>query len=157
MATTAGDVDPTFVDTNVLIQAAIVTAPLHAVAVARLAELSAAGAEFWISRQVLREYLAVLSRPQPYSAPLSPSELAADVTRFQAEFHVAEDGPAVTDHLVALIQATAVGGRQIHDANIVATMLAHGVHRLLTHNTADFARFSPIIVVEPLMTSTKSG
>ena len=34
-----------------------------------------------------------------------------------------------------------VSGRQIHDANIVATMLAHGEHRLLTFNAADFRRY----------------
>ena len=34
-----------------------------------------------------------------------------------------------------------MGGRQIHDANIVAAMLAHGERRLLTFNTADFRRY----------------
>ena len=34
-------------------------------------------------------------------------------------------------------------GKQVHDANIVATMLAHGVGRLLTFNVADFQRFVP--------------
>ena len=33
-----------------------------------------------------------------------------------------------------------MGGR-IHDANIVATMLAYGERRLLTFNTADFRRY----------------
>ncbi len=34
-----------------------------------------------------------------------------------------------------------VGGKQIHDANIVATMLAYGERRLLTFNVADFRRY----------------
>ena len=34
-----------------------------------------------------------------------------------------------------------VGGKQIHDANIVATMLAYGERRLLTYNAADFHRY----------------
>ena len=46
-----------------------------------------------------------------------------------------------------------IGGKQVHDANIVATMQAHGLRRLLTHNTADFARFGALIQVEPLVTS----
>ena len=33
-----------------------------------------------------------------------------------------------------------MGGRQIHDANIIATMLAYGELRLLTFNVADFRR-----------------
>jgi predicted nucleic acid-binding protein len=41
-------------------------------------------------------------------------------------------------------------GRQVHDANVVATMLEHGVRRLLTFNAADFRRFARIIDIEPL-------
>ena len=42
---------------------------------------------------------------------------------------------------MGLCREVAVGGRQIHDANIVATMLARGEHRLLTFNVADFRRY----------------
>jgi predicted nucleic acid-binding protein len=35
----------------------------------------------------------------------------------------------------------------VHDANIVATMLAHGETRLLTFNGADFRRFASLIEV----------
>ena len=33
------------------------------------------------------------------------------------------------------------GGKQVHDANVIATMLAHGVGTVVTMNLADFARF----------------
>jgi hypothetical protein len=36
-------------------------------------------------------------------------------------------------------------GRQIHDANIAATMIAHGERRLLTFNAGDFQRFGTLI------------
>ena len=42
------------------------------------------------------------------------------------------------------------GGKQVHDANIVATMLVYGIPQLFTHNTSDFARFSGLITVLPL-------
>ena len=64
-----------------------------------------------------------------------------DVGRMSDEFEILEDGPRVTETLVALCREVPVGGRQIHDANIVATMLAHGERRLLTFNTADFRRY----------------
>jgi hypothetical protein len=38
----------------------------------------------------------------------------------------------VTETLIALCRAIPMGGKKIHDANIVATMLAHGTRRLLT-------------------------
>jgi predicted nucleic acid-binding protein len=42
---------------------------------------------------------------------------------------------------VDLCRDVAAGGRQIHDANIVATMLAYGERRLLTLNAGDFRRY----------------
>ena len=68
-----------------------------------------------------------------------------DVSRMIGSFEILEDGPVVTESLVALCREIPVGGRQIHDANIVATMLTHGERRLLTFNTADFRRYGDLI------------
>jgi len=38
-----------------------------------------------------------------------------------------------------------VPGAQVHDANLVATMLVHGVGAIVTMNLADFTRFEPHI------------
>ena len=38
--------------------------------------------------------------------------------------------------------------RQVHDANLIATMLAHGEHRILTFNDADFRRFADLIEIQ---------
>ncbi len=141
------DDEPSFVDTNILVYASIVASPFHEDSSRILKALWAAGAELWTSRQVLREYLATLSRPQTYRSPLTASELVADVDHFQSRFQIAEDGPAVTAELLRLIEQTPVGGRRIHDANIVATMRCHGIRNLLTYNVADFARFAAIIAV----------
>ena len=45
------------------------------------------------------------------------------------------------DILLDLCREVPVAGKQVHDANIVATMLAAGERRLLTFNTADFRRY----------------
>ena len=47
----------------------------------------------------------------------------------------------VADILAMLCREVPLGGKQIHDANIVATMPAHGERRLLTFNAADFRRY----------------
>ena len=52
-----------------------------------------------------------------------------------------EDGPRVTEALVALCREVQVGGSQVHDASIVGTMLAHGERRLLTFNASDSRRY----------------
>lgn len=61
---------------------------------------------------------------------------AADLRRLASDFSIAEDGPPVTEHLATLLHDTVIGGKQVHDANIVATMLAAGIPTLLTANAA---------------------
>ena len=69
---------------------------------------------------------------------------------FLTAYVLAENGPAVTALLLTLLRRVRIGGKQVHDANIVATMLAYGVTRLLTFNAADFRRFgSRIELVTP--------
>jgi predicted nucleic acid-binding protein len=149
MATTA--VDPVFVDANILVYTQQKLSPFHAAATTKLHALVAAGHDLWTSRQVLREYLVAMSRPNALTTPVPMSTLVADVQVFQSQFTIAEDSAAVTSHLSNLLTAVACGGKQVHDANIVATMLAHGIPKLLTHNVADFNRFSAYITVLPLI------
>ena len=151
MATTAAD--RVFVDTNIHVYSAVPAAPLCSAAAQALASLRAAGADLWISRQVIREYMAAVTRPQTFSRPFPAATVASDVVGLQSAFHVAEDGPGVTSQLLRLLAAVPIGGKQVHDANIVATMLENNVSKLLTHNTADFARFSSFITVLPLVPS----
>jgi len=150
MTTADAAPDPVFVDTNVLVFANVATAPLYALAGATLRSLEAAGVDLWISRQILREYLATLSRPQSYTPPLAMATLVADVTRFQGQYSVVEDGPAVTANLLTLLATIPTGGKQVYDANIVAAMQTYGLRRLLTHNVADFARFAKLNTILPL-------
>jgi predicted nucleic acid-binding protein len=144
---------PTFLDTNVLVFASIDQAPRHAVALSAIQVREQAGVDLWISRQVLREYLAVLSRPQTFTPPLPVSVLVNQVRAFESRFHVAADTAEVTSFLLDLIQQIPVGGSQVHDANIVATMQACDIHYLVTDNTSDFRRFARLITVLPLVQS----
>ena len=146
-------VEPLFLDTNILIRATLDTAPLHEEARHTIEHHYNAGAELWISRQVLREYVAVLSRPQSYSQPIASATLSDDVRRFESRFRVADEDARVTQHLLMLIQQIPVGGRQVHDANLVATMLIYGIRQILTHNVDDFTRFARFITIIALTSS----
>ena len=130
-----------FVDTNVLVYARILEAPYHEEARDNLERALAEPEPLRISRQILREYLAVVTRPQTWPVVMDREEALDDVERLMDTFEVLEDGPVVTDRLVSLCREVPVGGRQFHDANIVATMLAHGERRLLTFNAVDFQRY----------------
>jgi predicted nucleic acid-binding protein len=138
-----------FVDTNVLVYARARSAPFRDQARAALSRL-AAEEPMSVSRQILREYIAVMTRQETWGKALTPTEAAADAAIFAARFTVLEDGPAVWDRLVELCRRYCFAGRQVHDANDVATMLAYGERRLLTFNEADFRRFAPLIeIVRP--------
>jgi predicted nucleic acid-binding protein len=98
-------------------------------------------------QQVLREYLSVVTRQQIWGKPLTLAQAVADTAAFARQFTVLEDGPLVWDRLVILSRRISFAGRQVHDANIVATMLAHRERRLPTFNGADFRRFARLIEV----------
>lgn len=141
-----------FVDTNVLVYANLAHSPFHQLAITNLDNLNQQGVDLWISRQILREYLAAMSRLNTLTIALPLPSLANDVKDFTTQFEIAEDNQQVTEELLKLFSAIAMGGKQVHDANIVATMLVYGIERLLTHNVSDFVRFSHLITIIPLVT-----
>ena len=61
------------------------------------------------------------------------------------------------DQLPTLLRTIPGADRRVHDSNIVATMLVHGVSRLLTHNVGDFTRFAGLITLVPLQSDEPSG
>jgi len=54
----------------------------------------------------------------------------------------------VVDLLHDLVHRYQIRGKTIHDANVVAVMLVHGIHWLATYNSSDFERFEEI-ALEP--------
>lgn len=150
---TLGD-RPIFIDTNVLIYANVVSAPYHQLAIETLQNLNNSGVELWLSRQILREFIATLTRPQTFVDIQPPDVIAERVQFFEQFFRITEDSAQVTARLLELLQSIPMGGRQIHDANIVATLLTAGIDQLLTHNVRDFHRFSALITVIPLVAAT---
>ena len=138
-----------FVDTNVLVVARAASAPGHEAALA-IMDLMRREEPLHISRQVLREYLAVVTRPQTWASPLPMPDALLDVRRFASAFEVLEDSQAVTDMLATLCRDAGVAGKQVHDANIVATMLAHGERHLATFNVKDFRRYGQRVQLVPL-------
>jgi predicted nucleic acid-binding protein len=148
MALTPGS--PVFLDTNILIYASFPSAQLHDAARLRLKEFEIEGAVFWTSRQVLREFIAVTTRlgvviPQP-----TPETVSQSVRQFEAEFEIADEDASVTAILLELVTTRKVQGKQVHDANIAATMRRWGIPWLLTP-LADFTRFAPEISILPLV------
>ncbi len=144
------DVEALFVDTNVLVYANVIETPLHEPALAAIQAAHQAGRSLWISRQIMREYLVTMTRPQTFRN-LPRTTVLDQVNQFAECFQVADDTAAVTGRLVDLLENHEVGGKQVHDANIVATMLAYEVPCLLTHNAKDFEHFGKMIRIEEIV------
>ena len=47
----------------------------------------------------------------------------------------------MADRRQGLLADVKCKGKQVHDANVIATVLAHGVGTVITMTVADFARF----------------
>jgi predicted nucleic acid-binding protein len=143
--------EPIFIDTNVLVAASVDLHPSHGVAAAYLARLAAEGAPACISGQICREFLAVLTRAPVEGRVFTVEEALSVLEEAQRSFSTLFEDESVVAELLALVRRHGVKGKQVHDANIVATMRANGITRLATLNTGDFARFEDDITVEALV------
>ncbi|MEN8133204.1 MAG: PIN domain-containing protein [Pseudomonadota bacterium] len=144
------DAEPLFIDTNILVYANVAAAPFHEQALNALKTAYQSERPLWISRQVLREFIAARTRPQTFAQPSMPEVVIERVRYLQERFQVADDTAAVTGKLIKLLEDFKIGGKQIHDANIVATMQAYDIPCLLTHNIKDFERFGQLIRIEDI-------
>jgi predicted nucleic acid-binding protein len=152
MATTVADLavppDRVMLDTNVLLAATDEGRPEHRDALTVLNVWPAGGATLCVSGQILREYLAVATRPAAVNGlGLSQPDALANVHAICARTSLLAEGTKVTERLLGLLADVGCGGRQVHDANVIATMLVHGVATVATMNVGDFARFGGYVDV----------
>ncbi len=139
-----------FVDTNVLLRAMIPSLNRHIDAEALLQRMWEDEVELWISRQVIREYLVQATHPTNVTPPLSIDQVMSQMDIITTLFRIADETPAVTAQLFHLLKTYPTRGKQVHDANLVATMIVYGIPSLLTLNIADFTRFEgQITIVSP--------
>lgn len=136
-----------FIDTNVWVNAHCEDAPDYAVAQRQLLEIDESGEIVCTSRQILREYIATVTRNWEWSRALPMESALLQANVLAATCEMLEDGPVVYDALEFLCRRVKLHGRSIFDANIVATMLAHGDGVLYTFNFKDFHRYEKYIKV----------
>jgi predicted nucleic acid-binding protein len=146
MATRAADLAApparAMLDTNVLLAATDEGRAQHDQALGIVNDWPGRGTALYTSGQIIREYLAVATRPaEKNGLGMRLADALANVRAFRARTSLlAEDGK-VADRLLTLLGDISCGGKQIHDANVVATMLVHGIDTIVTINLVDFSRF----------------
>lgn len=147
MATTA-DSGAVFLDTNVLLSATTPARPLHEAALEVFNGWPERGVRLSTSGQVLREYLVVATRPTEVNGlGLSPKDALFNASSIRERVQILAEGEAILRRLERIVGDRECRGKQIHDAHIVATALAHGVAKLVTENTGDFLRYRDVLEI----------
>lgn len=144
--TTTGD-KLCFLDTNILVYASNSISPWHHFAKEKIRTLLSEKFRLFISPQILREYVSVASRSIGAEKPAPWEMILNNCEYFQNHFTLLDEGRHTVIELMHLLSKIPSAGKHVHDANIVATMLAHHVPNLLTLNTGDFTRYSGLIHV----------
>lgn len=139
--------DKVFADTNIVLRAFHSDFPEHEQIKTQFDRLITDQTNIFISRQVIREYLVQVTHPRTFTTPLTIEEAEKHLGQITRVCAVLDDTATVTAHLLTLLKTYPTGGKQVHDANIVATMLAFEIDTLLTLNTEDFQRFADKITL----------
>jgi predicted nucleic acid-binding protein len=135
-----------FIDTNVLIYANNRESPLCEVARETLDELTRRGTTLFVSNQIIREYLVIMTRPGFIEKPIPLESAIEDTKRMMKEFNLLFADRNSLDKLIELIRNYEIRGKRIHDAAIVSLMLTNGITDILTHNIDDFKSFHEITI-----------
>lgn len=143
---TAGDI--LFVDTNILLTATDEGRRDHELALSVFGLALENGIHLALSGQVVREYLVVATRPVAENGlGMKSVDAIANVREFRNRTLFLEEPEQVSRQLLSLVEELRISEKQVHDANIVATMLAHSIPVLVTENPQDFKRFASIETV----------
>ncbi len=130
------------VDTNVLLRRTQPDHPSHAVAVDSVARLLATGEPVCFTHQNIAEFWNVATRPSASNGlGFSVAFTLGEVDKIERVLTLLPDSPSAYREWKRLVQQHSVVGSKVHDARLVAAMNVHGVRRVLTFNTEDFARY----------------
>jgi len=135
-----------FIDTNILIYQTFedFEPEKHRMITERFEDLYNQACSFFISGQIIREYVAIATNSKIFKKPLNSKEILIKVSEFQNIFDILYDTNQSIEILKQLISRYKISGHKIHDANIAATVIANQIDFLWTFNRKDFKQFNEI-------------
>jgi predicted nucleic acid-binding protein len=138
-------------DSNILLRWLEPDHPDQLIVDAAVSRLMLSNADLCYTSQNLGEFWNVLTRPADRNGyGLSPDAANRRAIAVESRLQLLPDSLAVHNEWRRLLVDYRVSGIQVHDARLVAAMRVHGVKRILTFNTKDFARFDEIEAVHPI-------
>jgi len=137
-----------FLDTNILVTATDESRAHHHIARELIGRGRSAGLSGAVSGQIIREYLAVATRPVEVNGlGLTTADAIRNMEQFARRLAFCDETEATSVRLRGLVRMHGLAGKAIHDANVVATMACHGIQTLITENPEDFQRYPEISVL----------
>ncbi len=138
-------------DTNAFLRLAEKNSPQRSVVLEAIRKLRAKNQSIYYTPQVLAEFWNVCTRPASARGGLGLSLVQTErkVKLIQKHFQLLPDSLATFTAWRKLVSDYQIIGVQVHDAKLVASMIAHNVPSLVTFNEKDFQRFPMITVVNP--------
>lgn len=135
-----------FIDTNVLIYSTFpdFEPEKHARSFETLNQLLQAGTPLFVSSQILREFFAISTNGSIFKKPLNHKQAVGKIQEFLKRFTLILEKETTIQILMELVEKHAVLRHKVHDLNIAATMIDHGISQLLTYNKKDFKRIRSI-------------
>ena len=138
------------VDSSVVLRFVSVDEPMHGPAASKIESLIAEGHRLVFTPQIARECWAVMTRPENANGlGLSTEEAGRLMVAVESVLHLLDDVPGIYGEWWRLVRSYAVTGKQVHDANHVAAMKAHGIVQILTLDERDFRRYAEITILKP--------
>ncbi len=94
----------------------------------------------------------VATRPKAANGlGLSTDAALANIHEFSYQMVLLEETEQVQRRLSSLVKTYQLRGKPIHDANIVATMLTHGISFCISDDQDDYEVFSEITVLDSML------
>jgi predicted nucleic acid-binding protein len=137
-----------FVDTNVLVYATFEESEFYPKALQCVEKMNP---DFYvISRQVVMEYISIVTSDRIYKKYLSPKKALDNMILFQEYVQLLEKEKAFDlEILKTALSLYPVSKRNIFDLNIYITMVQNGLSTIVTANEKDFRGYEKIKIMNP--------
>ncbi|NBD31910.1 MAG: PIN domain-containing protein [Cyanobacteria bacterium] len=137
-------------DTNILLRMSDSTSPLNLLAGQVAARLLQQQNQLYITGQNIIEFWVVATRPTEVNGlGWAVERTRSEIQQILNQFPMLEETPQIFPYWLQLVTQYQLQGKRVHDARLVAVMLAYNVTHLLTFNPDDFRRIEEITVVSP--------
>jgi toxin-antitoxin system PIN domain toxin len=139
------------VDTNLLVYSHRTEMLGHRAATKAVGSLVEGFSPWAVPWPCAHEFISVVTNPKPFRKPTKPLDALAFLRSLTESdhFHWLGEGPGYLEKLESVLASGNVVGGRIHDAQIAALCLNHGVRELWTADR-DFSMFPQLKTHNPL-------